>query len=345
LIIYKALKIIPIYAEQKVSCWQCWKSDDICFPQVYAADEVQDIERAITEEARSFETIDYIYVISEDNVLLGVASIKELHSIEKKETKIEEIMTTKLVFAHPLTHQERIVYLALSHEIKAIPIVDQDKHLLGIVPFDAVLKVFNEEVREDNFRFGGIFHRVGKEYSTIKAASLTMVKLRVPWLIVGVLGGTITASVISNFENVLSTLLSLAAFMPVLAYMSDAVGTQSETLAVRSLALDPHVSLKSYFLRELGVAFILALVCGGLLSTVAFVGWQDPILGLIVGVSMFLSIICAVLISTGFPFIFHKSNFDPAVASGPFATMISDIVTVTIYLAVALLLLINFGRL
>ena len=109
--------------------------------------------------------------------------------------------------------------------------------------------------------------------------------------------------------------------------------------------MDPHVSLKSYFLREFSVAFVLALVCGVLLSAVALVGWQDPILGLIVGVSMFLSIICAVLISTGFPFIFKKAKLDPAVASGPFATMISDITTVTIYFVVASLLLINFGRL
>ncbi len=88
----------------------------------------------------------------------------------------------------------------------------------------------------------------------------------------------------------------------------------------------------------------LALVCGGLLSAVAFLGWQDSVLGLIVGISMFLSIICAVLVSTGFPFIFKKVNLDPAIASGPFATMISDVATVTIYFMVATLLLLNFGR-
>jgi magnesium transporter len=253
-------------------------------------------------------------------------------------------MKTKLVYAHPSTDQERMVYLALSHGIKAIPVVDRQKHLLGIVPYDAILQIFNEEVREDTFKFGGIFHRVGKEYSTIDASASTMVRLRVPWLIAGVLGGTVTAYIISGFENVLSTLLALAAFAPVLAYMSDAVGTQSETLAVRSIAIDPHVSLKRYFMREFSVAAALAFVCGGLLSVVALIGWQDPILGLIVGVSMFLSIICAVLISTGFPFLFTKINLDPAIASGPFATMISDAVTITIYFTVATLLLINFGR-
>jgi magnesium transporter len=274
--------------------------------------------------------------------LKGVISIKEIHS-SKKDAHIEDAMTKKLVFAHPLTDQERIVYLALSNGIKSIPIVDRQKHLLGIVPFNVILNVFNEEVREDTFKFGGIFHKVGKEFTTIKASAATMIKTRIPWLMIGVLGGTVTASIITNFENVLNILLALAAFAPVLAYLSDAVGTQSETLAVRSIALDPKLSLKSYFLREFAVAIVLALVCGGLLSTVALFGWQDPILGLIVGVSMFLSIIAAVFFSTGFPFVFKKVNLDPAVASGPFATMISDVATMTIYFAIASLLLVQFG--
>lgn len=314
------------------------------FPRAKIGDKIRTIEVLLTEKAKDFETIDYVYVVDENGVLLGVASIKEIHC-STKDANIEDLMTRKLVYVYPLTHQERLVYLALSNGIKAVPVVDRHKHLLGIVPYDVILNIFNEEVREDIFKFGGIFHRVGKEYGTIKASALTMIKTRTPWLIIGVLGGTITASIISNFEHVLSTLLALAAFAPVLAYMSDAVGTQSETLAVRSLALEPQLSLKSYFVRELGVACVLALVCGGLLSVGALIGWRDPILGLIVGVSMFLSIFAAVIISTGFPFVFKKLNLDPAVASGPFATMISDVTTVTIYFVVASVLLVNFGLL
>jgi magnesium transporter len=104
------------------------------------------------------------------------------------------------------------------------------------------------------------------------------------------------------------------------------------------------MSLKKYLLKEFVIAAVLAFVCGGLLSVVALVGWRDPILGLIVGVSMFLSIISAVLISTGFPFIFTKIHLDPAIASGPFATMISDVVTITIYFTVATVMLLNFGQ-
>ncbi|MDH5438190.1 MAG: magnesium transporter [Candidatus Bathyarchaeota archaeon] len=172
-----------------------------------------------------------------------------------------------------------------------------------------------------------------------------MIKTRLPWLMIGVLGGTITASIVSSFENVLSILLALAAFAPVLAYMSDAVGTQSETLTVRSIALDPKLSLKSYFLRELLVAVSLALACGFLIAAVAVIGWHNPLLGLIVGLSMFLSILAAVFISTSFPFLFKKLDLDPAIASGPLATMISDIASVVIYFDVASLFLAYFGLL
>jgi len=272
------------------------------FPRVNIGEKIKDLEMMLLTKADAYETIDYLYVVDDDNVLKGVVSIKDFHASEK-DANIEEIMKKKLVVAHPLTHQERIVYLALSNKIKAIPVVDREKRLLGIVPYDTILQIFNEEVREDVFKFGGIFHKVGKEYTTIKSSALTMVKTRLPWIIIGVLGGTITASIISSFEHVLNTLLALAAFAPVLAYLSDAVGTQSET----------------------------------------FVGWQNSTLGLIVGLSMFLSIISAVLISTGFPFLFKKANLDPAIASGPFATMISDVATVTIYFTVASILLASFG--
>jgi len=313
-------------------------------PKAKVGEKIAHVKEMLSQNAEDFETIDYVYVVDEDTVLKGVVSIREI-LISKKEGNIEEIMTTKLIFADALTDQERIVYLALSNGIKSIPIVDKQNRLLGIVAYDEILNVFNEEVREDTFRFGGIFHRVGKEYTTIKSSAATMIKTRVPWLAVGVLGGAVTASIVSSFEQVLSALLTLAAFTPVLAYLSDAVGTQSETLAVRSMALDPKISLKSYFWRELLVAVALAFVCAGLLSMVALVGWRDSVLGLIVGISMFLSIIAAVLISTGFPFIFKKFDLDPAIASGPFATMVSDVATVTIYFAIASLLLVQFGML
>ena len=160
---------------------------------------------------------------------------------------------------------------------------------------------------------------------------------------IGVGGGVVTASIVSSFESMLGMLITLAAFIPVLAYLSDAAGTQSETLAVRSIALDPELSLKSYFVREYKVAISLGLACGLFLSVIAMIGWKNNILGLIVGISMFLSIFSAITVSTSLPFLLQKIKLDPAIVAGPFATMVSDIITITIYFGVAYLSLSYFG--
>ncbi|MGB9748885.1 MAG: magnesium transporter [Candidatus Woesearchaeota archaeon] len=110
-------------------------------------------------------------------------------------------------------------------------------------------------------------------------------------------------------------------------------------MTVRALALNPELSIKKYLLREAKVAAILSLICGFLIYAVALIGWKEPMLGLIVGLAMFLSMVAGISISTLFPLIFKLFKLDPAVATGPFATMLSDIVTITIYFFVAVLFL------
>jgi magnesium transporter len=309
------------------------------FPRVKMGDSVGDIEEMLSQHTNQFDSIDYIYVVDDENILEGVISIKKVFSTQDNETKVGNIMKKDLVKVTPPTGQDRIVYLALSHGLKALPVVDDEDHLLGIVPYDEILKTFNQEVKKDIFRFGGLFHRVGEEYTSITSSAWVMMRSRLPWLIVGVLGGTAAASVVTSFEELLSKFLVLAAFIPVLVYMSDAVGTQSEALIIRSVALDPELPLGGYIIREFKVAAMLAVVCGFLISIVAVVGWGEYFLGAVVGLSMLVSIIAAVCISTFLPLVFRRFNYDPAVATGPLATIISDITTLGIYFSVAILLL------
>ena len=309
------------------------------FPRVKIGDTVEDIEEMLSQHTNQFDSIDYIYVVDDQNILQGVISIKKVFSTQDNETKVENIMKKDLVKVTPPTGQDRIVYLALFHGLKALPVVDDEDHLLGIVPYDEILKTFNQEVKKDIFRFGGLFHRVGEEYTSITSSAWVMMRSRLPWLIVGVLGGTAAASVVTSFEELLSKFLVLAAFIPVLVYMSDAVGTQSEALIIRSVALDPELPLGGYIIREFKVAAMLAVVCGFLISVVAIIGWGTYFLGAVVGLSMLVSIIAAVCISTFLPLVFRRFNYDPAVATGPLATIISDITTLGIYFSMAILLL------
>ena len=265
-------------------------------------------------------------------------SIKEVLSCMENEVVVKEVMKRDLVVASPSTHQERVVYLALSHGIKSVPVVDEAGNFLGVVPYDQILRIFNHEVQSDVFNFGGIFHKVGEEYTTIKSSTRMMIRSRLPWLVVGVLGGTMAAGLIGYFENLLSEYIVLAFFIPVMVYMSDAAGTQSEALIIRSMALDPKLAMKAYFFREVQVAVVIGLVSGGLAAVTSLLGWTQPVLSIIVGFSMFLSIIASVAIATVAPLIFKKLKYDPAVATGPLATIVSDITTLAIYFTTAVIL-------
>ncbi|MEM5869966.1 MAG: magnesium transporter [Candidatus Aenigmatarchaeota archaeon] len=304
-------------------------------PVVKVGDSVNDVKKFISKKTKKFATIDYIFVVDEENVLKGVLSIKELFEV-KKNKPIEEVMKKDVVYVYPFTNQERVVYLALSHGIKMMPVVDKEKHFLGVIPYDTILQIFNQEVREDIFKFGGIFHKVGQEFHTINDPPAKMVKRRIPWLIFGIFGGAIAAMIVSFFEGVLSQYLVLASFIPVLVYVSDAAGTQSETLIVRGFALDPKLSIKRWVKREILVALYLAFICGLLLAIFEIIGWERKLsIAWVVGFSMFLGIMAGTLISTFLPIILKKMKIDPAFAAGPFATLLSDITTLAIYFSVA----------
>lgn len=306
-------------------------------------DKILDVEIKLLKTARNLETIDYVYVVNSKNELRGVVSVREILQVPNKLIKIEKIMKKKLIYAHSLTHQERIVYLALKHDIKAIPVVDKKKRFLGIVPYNTILNIFHDEVHDDIFRFVGICSNAKKEINIIKARPSKLVKARLPCLFVGLIGGLAAASIVGVFEQTLSTYITLAMFMPVLVYMSDAIGTQSETLIVRSIALDPKLAVKSYFIKEIKVGLLIALVCSTFLALAAMLGWGTFLFGIVIGLSMFLSILVAVLVATLLPLLLRKLNFDPAIAAGPFATVITDIITIVIYFSVATLLLSYFS--
>jgi magnesium transporter len=307
-------------------------------PRALTQDSIGEIKKMLSTEACQLGNIDYIYVTDNQGQLEGVLSIKEVLSCMDPEVALGEVMKKDLVIASPSTHQERVVYLALSHGIKSVPVVDEAGILLGVVPYDNILGIFNHEVQSDVFNFGGIFHKIGEEYTTITSSTRVMIRSRLPWLVVGVIGGTLAAGLIGNFEKLLSEYIVLAFFIPVMVYMSDAAGTQSEALIIRSMALDPKLAMKSYFFREVQVAAVIGLVSGALAGVTSLLGWTQPVLSLIVGFSMFLSIIASVAIATVAPLIFKKLKYDPAVATGPLATIVSDITTLAIYFATAVIL-------
>ncbi len=308
-------------------------------PVFSADDTIGKIKEVLVDKSSQFSSLDYIYLIDNINTLVGVISIKDILITVDKTVKASDIMIQDLVTADVTVDQGKLVYLALSHSLKSIPVVNDEGGFMGVVPYDTILRIFNLEVQSDVFNFGGIFHRVGDEYTSIHSSASHMIRSRLPWLIIGVIGGVLAASLIAQFEELLASFIALASFIPIMVYMSDAAGTQSEALIIRSMALDSKLSFRTYLIREIKVSLVISLVSGAFAGLLAILTRQNIVLGVIIFLAMFLSIITSVVIATMAPQIFRKLNFDPAVATGPLATIVSDIATLAIYLAVAITLL------
>jgi magnesium transporter len=296
-----------------------------------------EIKKLVAERAKELEVIDYVYITDESRFLHGVASLKDVLQAHD-DVPIKKIMKRKLVTMDMHSDQERIIYLVLKNKLKSIPVVDSENHLSGIVPYDAVLNIFHHEFREDILKSGGIHHHI-KEIEDIATPVSRLVRARFPSLALGLAGGLLAAFIVSGFEDVLSTYFVLASFIPVMIYLSDAVGTQSQTLIVRMIALEPGFSVKRYLVREFQVGGILGAIFALLLFAAASLGWGLLQAGAIIGFSMLVSIVFQSFISTYLSISLVKFNVDPAVASGPLTTIISDVTTLTLYFGLASLLL------
>lgn len=313
-------------------------------PVFYSNQKIGDILSSIREKIHIWKTINYIYVVDRQNHLIGVFSIRDVFQ-KPADTMLFQIIKRQIIKVLPEIDQERVAYLALKHNLKAIPVVNKDGFLLGAVPSDQILKILHHEMREDLLKHAGIMEFEPDEtIAGIEVPSQKLIKLRLPWLILGLFGGLLAAVLVESFEITLKSYIILAAFIPVMVYMADAVGAQSQILFIRGMAINHHLDLKKYFFKELKIGIIIALICGMLLSLIAL-SWKGLLnLGIIVGASLAATCFFAVLIALVIPLILRKINIDPAAGSGPIATLIRDILSLFIYFEIATLLLKLWGQ-
>ncbi|MDI6591941.1 MAG: magnesium transporter [Patescibacteria group bacterium] len=307
-------------------------------PLVFKEQTIGEVQKLIFEKMKEFETINYVYVIDENRKLIGVFSLKEVFQ-KPKDSKVKEIMEKNLISCQASADQERVAILALKNNLKAIPVVDKEEKFLGVVPSDIILDVLHQEHVEDILLAGGLSKVEGtiRELTTAKAGAL--VRFRLPWLLLGLLGGVFAAQIIGFFENILKSQLLLALFIPIIVYMSDAVATQTETLIIRRIAIDSKLNIKKYFLREIKIGSFLALILGAILGIFATFWWQNSFLGMVLVLAMFFSISLSVIVAMSIPLILQKFRKDPALGSGPFATIITDILSIAVYFITANFLL------
>lgn len=308
-------------------------------PTVFEDQKIGDIQTLVFHCIHVFKSIDYVYVLSRDGKLEGVMSMKDVFGAEKKEQVGKACKRSSLVTVHVDASQERVVYLALKNNIKAIPVVDNDGTFLGAVLNDTILTILYKEAHEDLLHMAGITHHDAVHSSVLDTPLLVSFWHRIPWLFIGLMGGLFSASVIGLFENTLEQNLLLATFIPLIVYMSSAVGMQMEACIIRDLALDHHLRFAAYLGRQLCITALIALSVSSVMYAAMYVIHGDTDLGFIMGISMGMAILSSVFTGLLTPYLFSRLRLDPADVSGPLATIAQDLISVTIYFSVATWLL------
>ena len=286
------------------------------------------------QDQKNAEMVFYLYITDEDDSLVGVASLRALATTSSN-TLLRDIMIKRVHSVHPETDQEDVAQIVAQYNYLAVPVIDRDNHLLGIVTVDDVVDVIREEATEDFLQMAGI----GKDREILLKSSWENAKVRLPWLFASWIGGIMAASIIGIYEQMLENIIALAAFIPVIIGMGGNIGTQSSTLIVRGMAtgrIELGNELKVLF-KELKVGLILGLLYGLMLG--AFANFQffnyGPMIGVVVGLSICSSMLIAVAVGSITPLILRKLDIDPAIATGPFVTTSIDILGVLLYFLIA----------
>ena len=295
--------------------------------------------KGLQKEYVDVEMPFYLYVVDDHGHLVGVISLRQL-VVVPPETTLKSIMATDAVSVQTNMDQEEVARIVAHYNILAVPVVDENNKLVGIVTVDDVIDIIREEATEDILKMAGAGEDLVESQSILKST-----RIRLPWLLASWIGGVIAFFIIGHFESSLNKLVYLAAFIPIIMGMGGNIGTQSSTIVVRGLATG-RLNLKQIWevvLKELAIGALLGFFYGILLGFVvhAAVPTQQPalLLGVTVGLAVISSMTIAAMVGSLVPMVLARINIDPAVATGPFVTTSIDIVSVFFYFQIATVLL------
>ncbi|GAE26308.1 Mg/Co/Ni transporter MgtE [Halalkalibacter wakoensis JCM 9140] len=305
------------------------------FVSISSTEGAANVIEKLRNDAPDAETIYYLYVVDELEKLVGVVSLRDL-IIAPPDEVIENIMSTRVVSVQDDMDQEDVAKLIKKYDFLAAPVVSKQNHLVGIVTFDDVIDILEEEATED---LGEI--SAAKGATDVNVSAFTAARKRSPWIILLMFFGLITAEVIGQFEETLEAIVLLAAFIPLIMDSAGNTGTQSLAVAVRGLALGTikKGTIGKMVRREFGTGLMLGLICMVVLAITVTLIHGHWILALIVGFSIFCTLSIATVIGATVPLIINKLKLDPAIASGPFITTVNDILGLLIYFSIATALL------
>jgi magnesium transporter len=287
----------------------------------------------------------YIYVTKRFGELAGVISIRQLFMADDKST-VGEHMSEETISVKVHDDQELAANLISKYRFLAIPVVNNNNQLVGIITIDDVVDVIEEEATEDIYQSSGInvSDAMSGDSSFVKA-HVQAYKSRTPWLIITLFGQYISATVIAKFDTTVAAMPIAISFMPLLAGLAGNIGTQSSTIMVRGISLgqiDTDRSIK-LFLNEIITGFFIGLTCALITAAVSFIVYNNYLLSILIAVSLLASMILSVGLATLIPIVFKKMNIDPAVASGPLITTLNDVISFFVYLSLITYFILHRG--
>ena len=287
------------------------------------------------QHATDAEMVFYIYVTDKDERLVGVLSLRQLLTVLPA-TPLKNIMTRDVMSVTVDMDQEEVARQVASYNLLAIPVVEKDGRLAGIITVDDVVDVIREEATEDMLKMAGAI----EEDTVSKSSSLGSARLRLPWLFTNLVGSLLSGAILWYFRYTIQEVVAIVSFIPVIAAMGGNVGLQSSTLIIRGLAtgLVELTDVWTVFFREVKIGLVMGLACGFILTIVGW-GLHQGFLGVVVGVSLVIAFLVSTSMATIMPIVLKRMGVDPAVAAGPFVTTANDITGITIYLTLATIFL------
>ncbi|PSO48846.1 MAG: magnesium transporter [Cyanobacteria bacterium SW_9_44_58] len=312
----------------------------IMTPEYISLKDSLTVEQALQQirtQANASEIIYYLYVTDASRHLTGIVSLRDL-VLSSPEVLLADIVTREVVSVYTDTDQEEVARLIQRYDLLAIPVIDREQRLVGVVTVDDVIDILEQETTEDIYTLGGV-QSDGDNY--FQTNLIAVARKRVVWLFVLLLTNTVTGSIIQSQEAVLQQVVALASFIPLLTGTGGNVGAQSSTVVIRGLNTDEIRSLGPGYviIREAFAGILLGAILGSVATVWSFWLQGSILVSVAVGASLIAIALLASLAGSALPFLFRGLGLDPALMSAPFITTAVDVLGVLIYFYIARLVL------
>ena len=305
------------------------------FISIKETDTVNETINYLRTMAPDSETPYYIYVVDDLDVLKGVVPLRQI-IVSTPDTLIKDIMIENIISAPVDMDQEEVSHIFEKYGFMAIPVVDHNGEILGIITVDDVMEIMKEEYTEDMFRLAGL-----DEEEKVAGTVIGAIKSRLPWLLVNLVTATLAAKTVSLFENTIAQIVALATFMPMVAGMGGNAGSQTLTLIIRGIAIGEisYENQADILKKEIAIGIINGLCLGLVVGVLGYFWVGSLAFGFVIGTAMLLNLIVATISGYLVPILLKKVGIDPALASAVFVTTVTDVLGFFFFLGLATVML------